>query len=257
MQHVICSFSQRRVATIRHIDEGTIAGEFSLVNWQQLDAIAAAVMQLLSDLGLVDAGCVEVSQMLRRESGTKAMVPTVVIWGNAAISAEIPRMVDFVLEKFAEALKPMAPAGQGDLYPGAEPPADLTVDQFQAIDRAGEECAKLLGKSIRHSVALENADDEIVAVAEGALRPPASQLVGNAHQHHVKAILDSLGFSDFSIKLITDDGTRIDGNYASHEDFDMLVQVMRTRRLHVFEIVTRPDDKGRLKTVISLSSCDQ
>ena len=85
MQHVICSFSQRRVVTIRHIDEGTIAGEFSLVNWQQLDVIAAEVMQLLSELGLVDAGCVEVGQTLRRVPGSKAMVPAVVIWGNAAI----------------------------------------------------------------------------------------------------------------------------------------------------------------------------
>lgn len=60
MRQVICSFSQRRVVTIRQIDDGTIAGQFSLVDWQQLDAIAAGVEQLLRDLGLVDAGCVEV-----------------------------------------------------------------------------------------------------------------------------------------------------------------------------------------------------
>lgn len=86
MRQVICSFSQRRVVTIRQIDDGTIAGQFSLVDWQQLDAIAAGVEQLLRDLGLVDAGCVEVGQVLRGVPGTSAMFQSVVIWGVAAIS---------------------------------------------------------------------------------------------------------------------------------------------------------------------------
>ena len=255
MRQVICSFSQRRVVTIRQIDDGTIAGQFSLVDWQQLDAIAAGVEQLLRDLGLVDAGCVEVGQVLRGVPGTSAMVPTDVIWGDAAISGETSLMIDSALEKFAEALKPRAPVGQGDLYPVAEPLADFTEDRLQEIDRAGAECARALGKSIRHSVTLENADEKVVAIAQGPLRPPASGAVGDESTCEVQAIVDALGFRDFSVRLFTEDGERIDGHYESHDDFGTLAGLLQVRHTQAFEIVTRTDDKGKLRTVVRLPSC--
>jgi len=164
-------------------------------------------------------------------------------------------MIDSALEKFAEALKPRAPVGQGDLYPVAEPLADFTEDRLQEIDRAGAECARALGKSIRHSVTLENADEKVVAIAQGPLRPPASGAVGDESTREVQAIVDALGFRDFSVRLFTEDGERIDGHYESHDDFGTLAGLLQVRHTQAFEIVTRTDDKGKLRTVVRLPSC--
>lgn len=96
-----------------------------------------------------------------------------------------------------------------------------------------------------------------MAVAEGALRPPASMLVGKDSTRHVRAIVDLLGFGDFSVRLITDDGDGIDGHYESHEDFAALAEQLQNRETHSFEVVTRIDDRGKSRNVVRLSSRSQ
>lgn len=248
MRKKICALSQKSAIAIRQIDSDMIAGNFSTVDWVQLSAIATDLERLMFSLGMIAPGESEIVQVLQCVPGITDMIPAVVIYAEQGGDLAVFCEVGVVLEKFAAALK--TPTDLSGSRPELPFTNALTQEQLQVIDAAAAECARVLGRSVKHPIRFEAADGAVRAEAEGRLRTPVSHLVAEIAPRAVRAIIDQLGYTNFSVQLIADSGDRIDGNYENHDEFGFLADLLRSRRQHEFCIISRSDDRGKIRHIV-------
>lgn len=258
MGYVVCTLSQQTIVAIRRIDHDAIAGNFSMVDWQQLQLVADSIERMITETRLIDAGRIEIFQALRGVSTSNGIVPSVVLYSEDPIRSEEIDCLDALLISFVRGLLPeKSMEFRDDLYPETMPLIDMTAEQRSCIDRTSSECARSIGKNFKRPILFKNSVDSVVAIAEGKIRAPASQIVGAENVTRVMAVVDQLGYTNFLIRLVADNDSRIEGNYESHEDFMALAEIFHAREECEFEIVERIDDRGRSRNVVRLSSRSQ
>lgn len=248
MPQLICVVSQRSAVAIRRLDDDALAGNFGGVDWRGLGAIAEGIATALGKTQVLARSEIEMVQTLHPDGATSLLLPSVFMYHSGSPLSEADlTAVERVCATYSERITFRNPdcGATGDLYADDRPEPMLSVEQEQAVDEAVLETLTTLRSRLPHAVVIEGADRRPIAQVEGKLRSMETGLVGEAITRDVHAVIDGLSYRTYAAKLLSSDGEVISANYESHHDLDILVDLLRSQRDHIFQVVETMSDKGK------------
>lgn len=250
----ILIIEQQTVIAVTQLDANIISGNFASINWQNLQSIANGIMSTISTAGITDEKTLEAHETLRRDPTSKTISPCVHIYCQRSLN-EVEKKTIRSLCLYQSSCMIQAPlcrTGTDDMF-NKLTTIDLTDHQKEAAENGARAAVAAVGSRLTHPIAIIDSQKSKISELAGKVQKHPKSLVSPTANRIVNAMIDLLSYSQFSLKLITEDGEIVNGNYENHEDFPSLAELLKNRNMHRYALFETIADNGRSMISISLS----
>lgn len=250
----ILIIEQQTVIAVTQIDANIISGNFASINWLNLQSISNGIMSTISSAGITDGETLEAHETLRRDPTSNTISPCIHIYCQRSLSElEADTIRSLCLYQSSYMLHaPARRTGTDDMFNNIAA-IDLTELQKEAAENGARAATAGIGSRLTHPISIIDGQKMKISELAGKVQKHTKNLISPTENRIVNAMIDLLGYSQFTLRLITDDGKIITGNYTNHEDFPALAELLRNQKMHPFVLSETIADTGKNMTSISLA----
>ena len=242
--------------SIQKGEDGDLDGNFDAIDWHDLKVTGEGLLGALTSSGLITANECYLRTALRRAPSSAALYPSVKVLTTIDVPDELWSKIAAICSRYAKNLLPSnLPNETGDLLGGPDD-APLSVDEKSLVDECAIRTVSALHRRLKHPIKIESGEKNTIAIVEGRLRRRETGLVTKPSRSQIEGVVDCVGRSDFSVRVIDSRGTFVNGNYGNRELFPILGKLMLSMQTTQFEVIKVSDENGReLTTINPLVSC--
>lgn len=250
----ILIIEQQTAIAVTQYDTNIISGDFSSINWQQLQGISISIISTISSAGIIEEEMLEARQTLLRDPTSKTISPCIHIYCPRPLSkTEKNTIRSLCLYQSSHMLQAPSRCTCTDDMFNDRAAIDLTDYQREAAENGARTAAAAVGAKLTHPIAIIDGQKSKISELAGKVQKHQKSLVTPTANRIVNAIIDLLSYSQFSLKLITEDGEVVTGNYENHEDFPLLAERLKNRDIYRYSLAETIADNGRSMISISLA----
>lgn len=256
MPEKIYTLVEDNPVSIQKGEDGDLDGNFDAIDWHDLKVTGEGLLGALTSSGLITANECYLTTALRRASSSAALYPSVKVLTTINVTDELRSKITAICSRYAKSLLPSNfPSETGDLL-GEPNDAPLSGDEKRIIDECAIQTVSALHRRLKHPIKIESGGKDAIAVVERRLRRRETGLVTKPSRCQIEGVVDCVGRSDFSVRVIDSRGTFVNGNYGNRELFPILGELMLSMHTAQFEVIRVSDENGReLTTINPLVSC--
>lgn len=242
--------------TIQKGEDGDLDGNFDEIDWHDLKVTGEGLLGALTSSGLITANECYLTTALRRALSSAALYPSVKVLTTIDVPDELKSKIAAICSRYAKSLLPSNyPSETGDLL-GESDDAPLSGHEKRVIDECSMQTISALRRRLKHPIKIESGEKNTIAIIEGRLRRRETGLVTKPSRSQIEGVVDCVGRSDFSVRIIDSRGTFFIGNYDKRESLPTLGELMLSMQTSQFELIRVSDENGReLTTINPLISC--
>ena len=232
-------------------EDGDLDGNFDAIDWHDLKVTGEGLLGALTSSGLITANECYLRTALRRAPSSAALYPSVKVLTTIDVPDELRSKIAAICSRYAKSLLPSnLPDETGDLLGGPDDAA-LSVDEKSIIDECAIQTISALRRRLKHPIKIGSGEKNTIAVVEGRLRRRETGLVAKPSRSQIEGVVDCVGRSDFSVRIIDSLGTFVNGNYDDREFIPVLGKLMISMQTSRFEVIRVSDENGRELTTIN------
>lgn len=251
MPEKIYTLVEDNPVSIQKGEDGDLDGNFDAIDWHDLKVTGEGLLGALTSSGLITANECYLTTALRRASSSAALYPSVKVLTTINVTDELRSKITAICSRYAKSLLPSNfPSETGDLL-GETDDAPLSGDEKRIIEECAIQTVSALHRRLKHPIKIESGGKDAIAVVEGRLRRRETGLVTKPSRSQIEGVVDCVGRSDFSVRVIDSRGTFVNGNYGNMELFHIFGKLMLSMQMAQFEVIKVSDENGRELTTIN------